>query len=253
MVCCQKSRRTKTGLRPVRTGSLRVVRSNHHESSKPKCRPGGSAVQTVNFRQQIDSQAIRLLLGRALDQMRISRVFHVLAVCSWNAAGGHTVHREMHVAAGLCQSGTLSELGSRHVQRSWGPAPLPGVRRSMPKTVFQTYIHDDHAGPSPNCKEFLPGFQRTFAMTRLGKPRRSMLGTMAPNCLFSTLKHPAHRADYTHGGLYFDIKFAFRDTFDRLLQLRAGAWDSVHLDECKRLGLCPMHPALSWASTRSWP
>ena len=77
---------------------------------------------------------------------------HILVVCSWNVKGDF-VHQEMHATAELCQARTLREIGSiatRHSHKPWVLRRFlepEAMDRPMPRTAFQTYIHDDMPGP----------------------------------------------------------------------------------------------------------
>ena len=122
-----------------------------------------------HFRPAIAEKAIGLLLGRAHAAMKRSHPnsVHILVVCSWNVKGD-SVHQEMHATAELCQAKTLQEVGSiaaRHSHKPWILRRYlePGAKdRSMPKTAFQTYIHDDTPGPREVFKNLLSDFERTF-------------------------------------------------------------------------------------------
>ena len=84
-------------------------------------------------------------------------------------------------------------------------------------------------GPREIFRDFLPDFERTICNDEALFTTFTLHAGYHGAHLCSNLKHPAHRADifryiyhYSHGGLYFDIKFAFRVTFDSLL--RYGSW-----------------------------
>ena len=206
-----------------------------------------------HFRPEIAEKAIGLLLGRARAEMMRSRPtsVHILVVCSWNVKGD-SVHQEMHATAELCQAKTLQEIGSiaaRHSHKPWILRRFlePGAAdRLMPATAFQTYIHDDMPGPREVFRQRLPEFQRTFCNDE------DLLTTLTLHAgehgahLCSNLKQPAHRADifryiyhYTHGGLYIDIKFGFKVTFEYLQQIMARDWGSAQQKLCLERGLGP--------------
>ena len=188
-------------------------------------------VSNCHFRPTVADQVIGLLLSRALRQMRQASpdAFHVLVVCSWNSTGD-TVHREMNATADLCRAETRSEIGSvaaRHTHKGWvfrrylEPDAL--ADKPMPKTLFQTYMHDDHEGPPSMCREFLPDFERTFCNDEVLLNTLHLHAGAGGTHLIKNLRQPAHKADvfryvyhYIHGGLYLDIKIALRIPFSSL-------------------------------------
>ena len=125
---------------------------------------------------------------------------HILAVCSWNVKGD-LVHQGMHATAELCQARTLQEIGSIAVRHSHKPWVLrrflePGAMdRPMPRTAFQTYIHDDMPGPRDVFKERLPDFQRTFCDDEALFTTLTLHAGEHGAHLCTSLKQPAHRAD----------------------------------------------------------
>ena len=176
---------------------------------------------------------------------------HILVVCSWNVKGD-SVHHEMHATAELCQARTLQEVGSiaaRHSYKKWILRRYlePGAMdRPMPKTAFQTYIHNDMPGPKDIFKDCLPGFERTFCNDEALFTALTLHAGDHGAHLCSNLKHPAHRADifryiyhYNHGGLYFDIKFGFKVTFDSLMRILAHDWGSAQQQLSEQRGLGP--------------
>ena len=206
-----------------------------------------------HFTPAIAQKAIGLLLGRARAAMKRSRPtsVHILVVCSWNVKGG-SVHQEMHATAELCQAKTLQEVGSIAVRHSHKPWILrrylePGAMdRPMPKTAFQTYIHDDMPGPREIFKTRLSGFQRTFCNDEDLFTTLTLHAGEHGAHLCSNLKQPAHHADifryiyhYTHGGLYIDIKFGFKVTLDYLQQIMARDWGSAQQQLSQEQGLGP--------------
>ena len=130
----------------------------------------------------------------------------------------------------------------------------------MPRTVFQTYIHDDNPGPREICAQFLPDFERTFCNDGVLLTTMSLHAGTFGSDICTNRKQPAHSADVlryiyhynNHGGLYMDIKFALRVKFDRLLQLIAQDWDSVHNEESEQRGLGPNPQAACLVSICSW-
>ena len=206
-----------------------------------------------HFRPAIAAKAIGLLLGRARAAMQRSRPtsVHILVVCSWNVKGD-SVHQEMHATAELCQAKTLQEVGSiaaRHSHKPWILRRYlePGAKdRPMPKTAFQTYIHDEMPGPREVFQKCLPDFQRTFCNDEDLFTTLTLHAGEHGAHLCSNLKQPAHRADifryiyhYTHGGLYLDIKFGFKITFEYLQQIMARDWGSDQKQLCQERGLGP--------------
>ncbi|CAE7270546.1 unnamed protein product [Symbiodinium sp. KB8] len=208
-----------------------------------------------HFRPAIAEKAIGLLLGRAHAAMKRSRPnsVHILVVCSWNVKGD-SVHQEMHASAELSQAKTLQEVGSiaaRHSHKPWILRRYlePGAKdRSMPKTAFQTYIHDDMPGPREVFKNLLSDLQRTFCNDENLFTTLTLHAGEHGAHLCSNLKQPAHRADifryiyhYTHGGLYIDIKFGFKVTFDYLQQLMARDWGSAQQQLSQERGIKKDH------------
>ena len=206
-----------------------------------------------HFRPAIAEKAIGLLLGRARDAMRRSRPtsVHILVVCSWNVKGD-SVHQEMHATAELCQAKALQEVGSiaaRHSHKQWilrRYLETGAMDRPMPKTAFQTYIHDDMPGPREIFKDRLSDFERTFCDDEALFTTLTLHAGDHGAHLCSNLKQPAHRADifryiyhYTHGGLYIDINFDFKVTFDNLMQILARDWGSAQQKLCEERGLGP--------------
>ncbi|CAE7450992.1 unnamed protein product [Symbiodinium microadriaticum] len=206
-----------------------------------------------HFRPSIAVKAIGLLLGRARTEMMRSRPnsVHILVVCSWNVKGDF-VHQEMHATAELCQARTLQEIGSIAARHSHKPRVLrrflepEAMDRPMPRTAFQTYIHDDMPGPREIFKERLPDFKRTFCNDEALFTTLTLHAGEHGAHLCVNLRQPAHRADifryiyhYTHGGLYIDIKFGFKVNFDYLLEIMARDWGLAQKEQCQERGLGP--------------
>ena len=206
-----------------------------------------------HFRPSIAQKAIGLLLGRARTEMMRTHPnsVHVLVVCSWNVKGDF-VHQEMHATAELCRAKTLRELGSiaaRHTHKPWVLRQFlePNAsERSMPRTAFQTYLHDDKPEPREVFKARLPDFKRTFCNDE------DLFTTLTLHAgdhgahLCANLKQPAHRADifryiyhYTHGGLYIDIKFGFKVQFAYLMEILTTDWGLAQKQQCLERGLGP--------------
>ncbi|CAE7817955.1 unnamed protein product, partial [Symbiodinium sp. KB8] len=159
-----------------------------------------------HFRPSIAAKAIGLLLGRARAAMR----------CMLRPSYARQ----------------LQEIGSIAIRHSHKPWVLrrflePGAMdRPMPRTAFQTYIHDDMPGPRDIFKQRLPEFQRTFCNDEALFTTLTLHAGEHGAHLCTNLKQPAHRADifryiyhYTHGGLYIDIKFGFKVNFDYLMEI----------------------------------
>ena len=118
--------------------------------------------------------------------------------------------------------------------------------RPMPRTAFQTYIHDDMPGPRDIFKQRLPEFQRTFCNDEALFTTLTLHAGEHGAHLCTNLKQPAHRADifryiyhYTHGGLYIDIKFGFKVNFDYLMEIMARDWGLAQQELCQERGLGP--------------
>ena len=205
-----------------------------------------------HFRPSIAVKAIGLLLGRARKEMMRSRPnsVHILVVCSWNVKGD-LVHQEMHATAELCQARTLQEIGSiaaRHSRKAWVLRRFlepEAMDRPMPRTAFQTYIHDDML-PRETFRERLPDFKRTFCNDEALFTTLTLHAGEHGAHLCTNLKQPAHRADifryiyhYTHRGLYIDIKFGFKVNFDYLLEIMARDWGLAQKEQCQERGLGP--------------
>ena len=206
-----------------------------------------------HFRPSIALKAIGLLLGRARTEMMRSRPssVHVLVVCSWNVKGDF-VHQEMHATAEICQAKTLREIGSiatRHTHKPWILRRFlepDAMDRPMPRTAFQTYIHDDMPGPREVFKDRLPDFTRTFCNDEDLFTTLTLHAGEHGAHLCTNLKQPAHRADifryiyhYTHGGLYIDIKFGFKVHFAYLMEIMAKDWGLAQKEQCQERGLGP--------------
>ena len=206
-----------------------------------------------HFRPSIAFKAIGLLLGRARTEMMRSRPnsVHVLVVCSWNVKGDF-VHQEMHATAELCQAKSLREIGSiatRHTHKPWVLRRFlepDAMDRPMPRTAFQTYIHDDKPGPREVFKDRLPEFTRTFCNDEDLFTTLTLHAGEHGAHLCTNLKQPAHRADifryiyhYTHGGLYIDIKFGFKVHFAYLMEILAADWGLAQQEQCQERGLGP--------------
>ncbi|OLQ12816.1 hypothetical protein AK812_SmicGene3231 [Symbiodinium microadriaticum] len=118
--------------------------------------------------------------------------------------------------------------------------------RPMPRTAFQTYIHDDMPGPRDVFQQRLSDFQRTFCNDEALFTTLTLHAGEHGAHLCSNIKQPAHRADifryiyhYIHGGLYIDIKFGFKVDFDYLLETMARDWGLAQTDLCQERGLGP--------------
>ena len=206
-----------------------------------------------HFRPAIALKAIGLLLGRARAEMMRSRPnsVHVLVICSWHVKGDF-VHQEMHATAELCQAQSLREIGSiatRHTHKPWVLRRFlepDAMDRPIPRTAFQTYIHDDKPEPREVFKARLPEFTRTFCNDEDLFTTLTLHAGEHGSHLCTNLKQPAHRADifryiyhYTHGGLYIDIKFGFKVQFAYLMEILAADWGLAQKQQCQERGLGP--------------
>ena len=109
----------------------------------------------------------------------------------------------------------------------------------MPKTLFQTYMHDDHP-------EFLADFERTFCNDDVLLETLVLHAGDSGAHLIRNLRQPAHKADvfryihhYHYGGLYLDIKIALRIPLSSVLSCMAKEWDNVQVRRSTELGLLP--------------
>ena len=163
------------------------------------------------------------------------------------------MHREMMATRALALSANMLDVAD--VALHYSPSPWkmryhfrPDRDVAAPRTLFQTYIHDEMEGP-PQMAKMFPQFQRTFCNDEvLRQTVEDWAGSDGLEFL-SKLTRPAHRADvfryiyhYQYGGLYLDIKLAFIVPWEDVEARINNDWGAAQVQQAAALGFNPTSP-----------